>query len=157
MSDESLKRLIQRELREIDALLARSNELFKIADDEEPSFERLAALSQILISFYTGLERIFERIARHVDRSIPEGQRWHAELLRQVADSAPDREAVISEESRTRLRDYLAFRHRSRHAYAHHLEWRPMKNLVGQLTDTWKVVRPEVERFLEGHGIDGTA
>lgn len=55
MLDESLKRLIQRELREIDALLSRADELLNIAENEEPSFERLAALAQILTSFYTGL------------------------------------------------------------------------------------------------------
>ena len=149
MLDESLKRLIQRELREIDALLSRADELLNIAENEEPSFERLAALAQILTSFYSGLERIFERIARSVDSSIPEGQRWHSELLGQVAGPTPNREAVISVKSRTRLREYLAFRHRSRHTYAHHLEWRSMENLVGQLADTWKAVRSEIQRFLD--------
>ena len=43
MLDESLKRLIQRELRDIDALLSRADELLNIAENEEPSFERLAA------------------------------------------------------------------------------------------------------------------
>jgi hypothetical protein len=39
----------------------------------EPTFERLAALPLVLISFYTGLERIFERVARRIDYSVPHG------------------------------------------------------------------------------------
>lgn len=104
MLDERLKRLIERELEEIGALLVRSEGLLQIAEDGEPSFERLAALSQILNSFYTGLERIFERIAGHIDHVVPEGQRWHAELLVQIGHSTSDRPAVISEESRACVR-----------------------------------------------------
>ncbi len=155
MLDERLRRLVDRELGEIDALLARSHDMLVTTSDDEPSFERLAALSQILTSFYTGLERIFERIIRHVDYVLPEGERWHAELLSQVARSTPDRPSVISEEARILLRDYLAFRHRSHHAYAHYLEWRPMEHLVVQLSDTWHLVCAEIQRFLEEHGGNG--
>lgn len=73
MLDESLERLIQRELREIDVLLSRADELLNIAENEEPSFERLAAF----------------------------------------------------------------------------LEWRSMENLVGQLADTWRGIRSEIQRFLD--------
>ena len=85
MLDDSLKRLIDRELNEIDMLLERSDSLLKVASDRAPTFERLAALSQVLISFYTGLERIFERVARRIDHSLPQGERWHTDLLHQVA------------------------------------------------------------------------
>ncbi|MDA0709894.1 MAG: hypothetical protein O3B73_06775 [bacterium] len=120
MLDDSLKRLITRELGEIHMLLERSDNLLKIDPDGEPTFERLAALSLVLISFYTGLERIFERIARRIDHSLPQGERWHTNLLLQVARPTNERIALISEETRLSLREYLAFRHHSRHAYAHH-------------------------------------
>jgi hypothetical protein len=148
MLDERQRRLIDQELGEIDALLDRSQNLLSVSDDETPPFERLAALSHILNSFYTGLERVFERITGQVDKSIPEGDRWHAELLGQVAKSTSNRIAVISKESRTRLREYMAFRHRSRHAYAHHLEWVPMQHLVEQLMDTWRRVHSDIQGFL---------
>jgi hypothetical protein len=147
MLDNALNRLIIRELKEIDALLDRSAELLKTPSDEEPSFERLAALSQILTSFYTGLERIFARIAGRWDQGLPEGERWHIELLNQIAQATAHRPALISEESRQLLRDYLAFRHRSRHAYAHHLEWQGMKHLVVKMAESWSLVRSEVEQF----------
>lgn len=60
-------------------MATRSAPIFTIPDGEDPSSERLAALSQILTSFYTGLGRIFDRIAKQVDGSVPIGERWHAE------------------------------------------------------------------------------
>ena len=114
----------------------------------EPSFERIAALSAVLNSFYTGLERIFERIAKEVDTRKPEGERWHIELLNQVARQIESRSAVISEDSRQRLRDYLAFRHRSRHAYAHYLVWDGMAQLVAGASQTWNIVHSEILQFV---------
>ena len=149
MWDDALSRLIMRELGEIDGLLGKSSPLLATPGEAEPSFERLAALSMILTSFYTDLERIFERIASRLDPTQPEGERWHIELLNQVARPALNRPPVISEESRQCLRDYLAFRHRSRHAYAHHLEWGGMEHLVAQIRETWDGVRPELVRFVQ--------
>jgi len=151
MLDEAVSRLIVRELEELDALLSSSSDLLATPVDAEPPFERLAALSTVLTSFYTGLERIFERIATQLGPARPEGDRWHVELLAQVARPAENRSALISEESRMRLREYLAFRHRSRHAYVHHLEWGGMAQLVAGIPDVWNRVRAEVLRFLQEH------
>ena len=148
MLDEAFGRLIVRELEEIDALLERSSPLLSTPADAEPSFERLAALSTVLNSFYTGIERIFERIASQVDPTQPDGERWHIELLNQVARPSESRPAVISEQSRQALRDYLAFRHRSRHAYAHQLIWSGMAQLVAGALHTWNTVRSEILRFV---------
>ena len=149
MLDEALRRLIIRELEEIDALLGKSSPLLGTPVDAEPSFERVAALSAVLNSFYTGLERIFERIAKEIDTKKPEGERWHIELLNQVARQTESRPAVISEDSRQRLRDYLAFRHRSRHAYAHYLVWDGMAQLVAGTSQTWNIVRSEILQFVQ--------
>ncbi|RMF30687.1 MAG: antitoxin, partial [Chloroflexi bacterium] len=37
-----------------------------------------------LHSFYSGLERLFELIARHVDGKLPNGATWHRDLLKQM-------------------------------------------------------------------------
>ena len=149
MLDETLSRLIFRELEEIDSLLERSSPILGTSADAEPPFERLAALSTVLNSFYTGIERIFERIASQMDPTQPEGERWHIELLNQVARPTENRPALISEESRQLLRDYLAFRHRSRHAYAHHLIWSGMAQLVIDTQRTWNTVRSEIVQFVQ--------
>lgn len=38
-----------------------------------------------LHSFYSGLEHIFELIARHIDQAFPTGETWHRDLLHQMA------------------------------------------------------------------------
>lgn len=38
-----------------------------------------------LHGFYSGLERLFELVTRHVDRSVLAGETWHRNLLKQVA------------------------------------------------------------------------
>jgi hypothetical protein len=40
--------------------------------------------------FYSGLERIFEIIAREVDGALPTGQVWHRDLLFQMSRDMPD-------------------------------------------------------------------
>ena len=71
------------------------------------------------------------------------------ELLNQVAGGTESRPAVISEKSRQCLRDYLAFRHRSRHTYANYLVWEGMAQLVTDLSQTWNTVRAEILQFLQ--------
>jgi hypothetical protein len=149
MLDETLNRLIIREIEEIDVLLGRASPLLDTPANAEPSFERLAALSTVLKSFYTGIERIFERIVRQVDSAHPEGESWHTELLNQVARPNEIRPAIISEQSRQFLRDYLAFRHRSRHAYAQYLIWSSMAQPVVDIPELWNTVRSEILRFIQ--------
>jgi hypothetical protein len=42
-----------------------------------------------LHSFYSGLERLFELIARHVDGVPPTGEAWHRDLLQRMAQDLP--------------------------------------------------------------------
>ena len=60
---------------------------------------------------YKGIERIFERIAREVDRHVPTGEEWHKNLLAQMAEQRPERVPVISEQTFLRLAELLRFRH----------------------------------------------
>ena len=149
MSGEALGRLIGREIEDIDALLDMSSSLLETPVDSEPSFERLAALTTVLDSFYNSLERVFEDIVKEYDSTQPEGGRWHTELLNQVAGQTESRPALISEASRQRLRDYLAFRHRSRHSSVSSLAWDPMAQLVAEMPQTWQTVRAEILQFLQ--------
>lgn len=43
-----------------------------------------------LHAFYTGLEHIFEDIARTVEQSAPARKDWHADLLTQMATPIPN-------------------------------------------------------------------
>lgn len=47
---------------------------------QRPSNYILRAGGSILHDFYTGIEKIFENIAKEVDRRLPMGEDWHSEL-----------------------------------------------------------------------------
>jgi hypothetical protein len=58
------------------------------------------------------VERLFELIARHVDRVLPSGDTWHRDLLYQMAGDLPEaRPAVVSQETAQALDEYRRFRH----------------------------------------------
>ncbi len=70
------------------------------------------SLALNLHGIYTGIERIFEVIATEVDLSLPTGNKWHRDLLNQMAVNIPDvRKEVITEESRTILDELRRFGH----------------------------------------------
>ncbi len=79
----------------------------------------LALSAVALHAWYTGLETLFERIARELDGAVPSGERWHRALLSQMTAEIPGvRPAVLDTALATELAALLAFRHFFRHAYA---------------------------------------
>lgn len=103
-----------------------------------------------LHGFYSGLERLFELIVRHVDRELPTGETWHRDLLQQVACDAKDvRPAVISQESATVLDEYRRFRHLVRNVYTLNLKPEKMENLISSLPGLWSQVQAELLAFAD--------
>jgi len=91
-----------------------------------------------LHSFYSGLERLFELIARTIDQKMPDGESWHRELLLQMTRDMPDmRPAVISEGSADRLEEFRRFRHLVRNVYASDLIPAKMASLLAELPGMW--------------------
>jgi hypothetical protein len=75
-----------------------------------------------LHSFYSGVEQIFEDIARTIDGGSPSGAEWHTSLLRQMTvELGKLRPAVIRMETRQSLDEYRGFRHIARNVYAFNL------------------------------------
>ena len=68
-------------------------------------------IAKDLVDCYRGMENIFKRIAIDVDLHMPDGSRWHKELLTQMAEEQDKRPPVISDETYERLQDLLEFRH----------------------------------------------
>lgn len=102
-----------------------------------------------LHSFYTGLERILELIALHIDGVTPSGSDWHAELLKQMSlDLDPLRPPVLREEMVEQLDDLRRFRHLVRNIYAPNLDLEKMRHLLESLPLTWQAVRSDLESFL---------
>ncbi len=83
----------------------------------------LALAAWALHGWYTALETLLERIARHLDSDLPDGDRWHRELLSQMVVEVPGlRPAVLPKAVRGDLEALLAFRHFVRHAYGADLD-----------------------------------
>lgn len=75
-----------------------------------------------LHGFYTGVEQIFEDIARTIDGGLPSGAEWHISLLRQMTvEMGSLRPAVIEVKTRQCLDEYRGFRHIVRNVYAFNL------------------------------------
>ena len=102
--------------------------LQKLETAPAEDMEDLAALLALrLADFYSGLESIFNRIARDIDMNVPIGEKSHKSLLQQMAEVHPVRSPVISEQTLADLDRILKFRHRFRNIYA--FELKPQKVL----------------------------
>jgi HepT-like protein len=103
-----------------------------------------------LHSFYSGLERLFELIARHIDHSIPDGEAWHRDLLQQMAKEIKDiRPAVIGQNNAKSLDEFRRFRHLVRNVYATNLVPDRISKLMSKLPDLWKSLHAELLAFAD--------
>ena len=99
-----------------------------------------------LHGFYAGVERIFEDIARTLERTVPDGPEWHQDLLLQMsAEVAAVRPAVISHETRRCLEEYRGFRHVVRNVYTFNLRSARLQELTGGLQDCYQAVARDLE------------
>jgi hypothetical protein len=103
-----------------------------------------------LHGFYSGVERLFELIARHVDRTVPASAAWHRDLLQQMArDLADVRPAVIAHDSAPALDEFRRFRHLVRNVYTMNLVPGKMAGLMSALPELWPRLRAELLAFAD--------
>ncbi len=116
----------------------------------KPSNYVLRAGGSILHDFYTGIEKIFEDIAKEIDRRMPAGEEWHSELLHQMTlDITGLRPPVISNATDKKLREYLGFRHLFRKRYGFELDWEKMKRLLIRISQILSDLEKEFETFFK--------
>ena len=114
------------------------------------SFVEIRAAGSIIHDFYSGIEKVFERIAMLIDGSIPKGESWHVELLSRMAQPFEDkRTEVISEGLFQILKEYLRFRHLFRNIYGFQLNWELFRKLCEEMTSTLDLFSEEINTFLE--------
>jgi len=143
-----LKAEIGRETKELDKLESELKAFLENVEGKEPSSLELRALGSILHDFYTGVERIFERIARELNGGVPEGIDWHRQLLRDMTlEIEGVRPPVIDEEMEKKLDEYLRFRHLFRNIYGFSLEWRFLEGLAVGLDKVWDGLKQSLKEF----------
>ena len=117
---------------------------------KKPSNYLLRAGGSILHDFCTGIEKMFENIAKEVDRRVPMGEDWHSELLHQMTFDIPGlRPPVISLDTEKKLREYLGFRHLFRKRYGFELDWEKMKKLLLKIPQILSHLEKEIEIFFK--------
>ena len=116
----------------------------------KPSNYILRAGGSILHDFYTGIEKIFENIAKEIDQRMPPGEEWHSELLHQMTLDIPGlRHPVIASVTEKKLHEYLGFRHLFRKRYGFELDWEKMKRLLDRLSQILSNLEKEFEAFFK--------
>ena len=148
---EELVARIRGEIPDLDRVVQRSQQHWqqslKVAQDQDVY---VASVALNLHGFYSGLERLFELIARHMDHVFPTSETWHHNLLRQMAEDRPAlRPAVIGQDSLIALDEFRRFRHLVRNVYTTNLVPSKMAGLVAHLPKTWNQVRAELTAFAD--------
>ena len=148
-----LKANIEKDLEDLERLRQEKDEV-----GIEETHPRI--LGSILHDFYTAIEKIFRKIAEEFDGGLPQGESWHRELLESMNLELDEiRPAVINEELKQDLGEYLRFRHVFRNIYGFQLDPKRLRQLF-QSFDAVSVefmdVLQEFIRFLEvlAHRVD---
>lgn len=140
---------IRTEIVELPVVVRRAEEALQGAERSgDQLYLDAAALN--LHAFYSGIEHLFEVIAEGVDDALPHGDRWHQDLLRQMASPVPQvRNAVITPATRDLLVEFLGFRHVVRNVYSFRLDPARVARLVRLLAHAYPAVRDEVLAFAD--------
>jgi hypothetical protein len=134
------------EINKLEMLDKEKNALLK----RQPSNYVVRAGGSILHDFYTGIEKIFESIAKEVDKRLPVGEEWHSELLHQMTLDIPGlRPQVITAGMEKKLREYLGFRHLFRKRYGFELDWQKLKKLLLAMPQIRSSLDNEIGKFFE--------
>lgn len=125
-----------------------SSQLEKAKQTGDRDYLQAAALS--LQNFYMGVERVFEEVAKQVDRSSPTGASSHRELLDQMGlEIAKTRPAVIQSDTLEKLNDYRGFRHVVMHRYGAELKPDRVQALVEGLPECHTNFARDVQAFCQ--------
>jgi len=139
---------IEEELFEIKTLVLRTLKAWESAERTSDDLY-LDSVALNLHGIYSGIEKIFELIAKDIDSSVPSGDSWHIELLKQMATEIKQvRPAVIRKQTYELLNEYRGFRHVVRNVYTYNISIRKLTPLVEDLPNTFDCVKGDLDDFL---------
>jgi len=148
---EELVERIREESSDLDRLVQRVLYVWnrsKSTSKEQDVYLESVALN--LHGFYSGLERLFELIARRVDQKSPSGDTWHRDLLNQMAQDVRELRPAVNSPERVSSLDVLRrFRHLVRNVYTFNLVPDKIEPLITTLPVLWPQVRAELLAFAD--------
>lgn len=146
---QGLTERIQQELVDLEQVVVRLSEAWQRARRSGDDFY-LDSVALNLHGFYSGIERIFERLAETLDGILPKGENWHQALLVQMSKEVSGiRPAVISQQTLKRLDEYRGFRHVVRNVYTYHFDEAKLEKLVLGARDSFFQIRAEILAFTD--------
>ncbi|MBM4460284.1 MAG: antitoxin [Chloroflexi bacterium] len=147
---QQLAERIQGEVLELDRVVQRSLTGWFKARQMPQEDMYLDGVALNLHGFYSGVERLFELIARRIDHNLPTSQTWHRDLIELMAqDVSGVRPAVIGKERVHALDEFRRFRHLVRNVYTMNLVPEKMIGLMASLNEQWQVLRAELLAFAD--------
>ncbi len=103
----------------------------------------------ILHDFYSGMERIFRRIAEELNGGVPNSEQWHRDLLDEMTwEFEGIRPPVIGEDLRDRLSVLLRFRHVFRNMYGFALDADKLHETAEDFAAVAESSIAQIEKFL---------
>lgn len=114
---------------------------------EQPDQFATRALASYVEDFYSGIERICERVAVTLDGGLPTGEQWHRTLLYQMGQPRADRPPLFSQNLLSDTDEFRRFRHRLRHIYGYELEAARVITLAQKTTLLFQEIRGAVLVF----------
>jgi ribosomal protein L31 len=147
-----LRERLKNELNEIQKVVNKMEEFIKRLSQENDDVSKSAlsmAIALNLHSFYTGAERIFEAIAKQVDKYQPSGANWHRQLLDQMFVDLPElRPSVISEKIYLVFDELRRFRHVVRTIYSYDLNEEQIIDLAKKTINIFPDFQNEIITFI---------
>ena len=142
-----LKADIDREVAQVGRLLEESRrDLSGVG--EVPSRLEVRGVASVLHDFYSGVERIFERIALELDGELPRGADWHSQLLNRMEEEVEGvRPRVLTPDLAERLRPFLRFRDLFLNIYGGQLCWERSTGLLSEADEVWPLLKQEMQEF----------
>jgi hypothetical protein len=112
--------------------------------------EYIGSLALSVHSFYNGIERSFEMIARQVDGWSPKSPEWHRDLLLLMAAEVKSaRPPVIARSTLRCLDAYRAFRHLVRHLYVFDLRPPRVRELAANMRGCYESAERDLLGFCD--------
>jgi hypothetical protein len=144
-----LRSELQKELDALSKIYADFSEAVKLTPIDNFSRRDLRIVGSIFHDFYTCIEKAFKKIATHIDEELPKETAWHSNLLDRMALRVADlRPAVISDDLKNDLYDFLRFRHVVRNVYGFELDLKKVLPLIDSFADTYQKVKEELNQFM---------
>jgi hypothetical protein len=108
------------------------------------------SIAHNLENFYLAVEEIFKMICVATEEGLPEGERWHSILLKNMTKEIKGvRPSVISMETYEMMDDYRKFRHLARNIYTFNILPEKVLILAKTVSKSFKGIDGDIKEFVK--------